>query len=203
MFELGKRMLNRSLVLSALMTLVVTGNVLAAEFTFGTDKKTGITSFNGDWTGPIPIQPWGYPLLGQMYYPKSEIDSLLNVVKNNIVTANSEVLYDNDGAAINNESGLFLASGFYEVTVKENAKDKISIGDNKIILNNGTDKQRRIFKTDGLIEMVAGYYSKYTYGTGSNNGLKLDNINMYSKSPAGLYGLFANQKSDIDSKKNC
>jgi len=186
MLELGKRMLNRSLVLSALMTLVVTGNVLAADLTLTTQYQAMEGKYNvlaspsqSDLSEMIPVGS------GEMYYT-------VNSYSGNNFYISSDIGY---------HTGFLLAVGFHRDSSDSEASSERYIENNIMHIGDNSSNKRIRVTPNGGIEFTAGYFSKYAYGTATNNEINCENAEISTKGFLGLYGVFANQNKPVKDYK--
>lgn len=164
---------------------------LAADITIttsaveGTEKYKVTASVEGVLDDVVTVSS------GDMYYTK-------NTYCDNVYRLKNEINY---------HKGLLFAVGFYRDNIAADAVSAHTIKGN--ILHLGSTDSETSIKPVGGMELTAGYFSKYAYGTATENKIFCVNTdikstfvtNNTSSGFLGLYGVFANQNSDVDRNK--
>lgn len=193
MFELGKRMLNRSLVLSALMTLVVTGNVLAAEYVI---PFTGVVSSNYETFGVEPdkvaAEPGKYEHFKKWIVPFPTDGGRMTYVTesyvDNIVKLNSLKFGD----------GLLVPAGFY--AVRGNLQNPVTVRNNILSMENC----ELSLAGGGYFECVGGYLGYNSYGEIIDNSVKINESIVIARSIliAGALPVGEKNNNEVIGKRN-
>lgn len=186
-------MLNRSLVLSALMTVVVTGNVLAAEYVI---PFTGVVSSNYETFGVEPdkvaAEPGKYEHFKKWIVPFPTYGGRMTYVTesyvDNIVKLNSLKFGD----------GLLVPAGFY--AVRGNLQNPVTVRNNILSMENC----ELSLAGGGYFECVGGYLGYNSYGEIIDNSVKINESIVIARSIliAGALPVGEKNNNEVIGKRN-